>query len=438
MGKKEQNETRDIARQNAAKAEAEKNKSLYGGGAFGAKGLTGNYEAAKANQQKTRGEIEGWQNQAKEFTESGGYDPGQLQKVREGFEGVSKTGSIDPAEMERVKGGYADLSKSGSLDPAAMAKVSEGYGNLATHGSLNPEETAKIRAGYGQIANSEVDPEYLKHIARIRSGYEGFADTGGFSDAERASFKRGATAGVPAAYNVLMGEARRKRAATGGLGGGGEISQMARQLGETSARANTAAENDLASQIRAGKELGLGGLQTTNENYLGATDKNVQNRLSGLGGLSDVERGVTEGASIGLAGQKGVEEFKTKTAEEALKGSADLNQQATTSSINATKGLSEQESQLALNRISSMKSGGELAQAAFNTETGEVTDIGNQVLKVLGLASDDQRANLKTLQDLSNTPGVFDNIIRFGTMAAGAAGAVSGTSLGAKIGLGKP
>lgn len=262
MGKAEQKETRTAARGIGATSKADTDKALHGGGAFGDTGLTGERAQAQVRRDDTLGDVNDWTSRAKTYSDTGGVDPGQLEK--------------------------------------------------------------------------------------IRSGYEGFATTGGFNPGDEAVFRRNATSSVPATYEVLKNEVNRKRSLLGGLGPGGELSQMARQEGEVSARANTAAEAALAEQKRTG-------------------------RLAGISGLGQTEQ------------------------------------------------------QLASNKLAGLQTGAGISQNLYNSQTGEISDMGRQVLSMLGIDSSNQAESVNVLQSLANTPGVFDNIMRIGGLAAGALGSVAGS-----------
>ena len=190
-------------------------------------------------------------------------------------------------------------------------------------------------AGERQQAKSQ-QQDTLKDVkgtlGTAMGGFKTFADTGGFTPQDKAAFMRSSTAGVPAAYDVLKSEAMRQKSLTGGLGPGGQLSQMARQEGETAARAGTAANVALADQVRQGKLAGLGGEMSV---------ANVQNQL-------------------------------------------------------------------------------------FNTQTGQISDMGKQILARLGIDTSNQELSLQTLQSLANTPGIMDNIQRIAGMAGGAIAGAAG------------
>ena len=84
------------------------------------------------------------------------------------------------------------------------------------------------------------------------------AVTGGISEDEAQKMETTATRGVRSVYDVLGAEAKRKSAITGGYGGGGEISQMARQAGQKQAEALTDVDARIAGIRQGGREAGAG------------------------------------------------------------------------------------------------------------------------------------------------------------------------------------
>lgn len=90
--------------------------------------------------------------------------------------------------------------------------------------------------------------------------YQKFMDTGGFSPTDETTYLNRATQGVGDTYKVLTDEAERRRAASGGLGTGGEIGQLARQGTQQQALATENAQADLHQQENANKLAGAGGM----------------------------------------------------------------------------------------------------------------------------------------------------------------------------------
>jgi hypothetical protein len=237
--------------------------------------------------------------------------------------------------------------------------------------------------------------------ASITSGYQSLADNGGFTPQQSQDYRNRATESVADTYQVLQDQYQRSRAATGGLGTGGDSARMARQLSEESAKANLNAEASLADQTRAGKLAGLGGLQTnaagvaagkTNAfNAVGGLESNVASGAQNImGQQSNLEGNIASGVRAGVGLQAGT--------EGAVAGG----------NLAADSGLSQ----------------------LYNTATGAVSDLGKQILGQMGLASTDQQTQLSVLTQLANTPGVFDNILRAGQVAGGVLTGIGGAAKG--------
>jgi hypothetical protein len=114
------------------------------------------------------------------------------------------------------------------------------------------------------------------------AGYKNFAETGGFSPSDETTFLNRATRGVSGTYNVLADAAKRRMAASGGLGTGGELPTLARHSAQDVASANTDAMASLKQQENANKMQGLAGttnLFDTTTNQVTAQGKQVLDAL---------------------------------------------------------------------------------------------------------------------------------------------------------------
>lgn len=88
--------------------------------------------------------------------------------------------------------------------------------------------------------------------------FKNFADTGGWSDPEKADFRARSEAGLPELYGGLRNEMMRGRTIQGGYGPGygTAMSQIARDKARELALARLGAETSLAESIRSGKKWG--------------------------------------------------------------------------------------------------------------------------------------------------------------------------------------
>lgn len=122
-----------------------------------------------------------------------------------------------------------------------------------------------------QIANSgQTLATQQSQVAPAQTAATSLAQTGGFSPQQETTYLNRATQGVAGTYDVLGQQAKNQEAATGGLGTGGQISQMARQGTQAQAQATEGAQADLTQQENANKVSGIQGLTglANNENSL--------------------------------------------------------------------------------------------------------------------------------------------------------------------------
>lgn len=373
MAKQEQQDARKTAGSLATNSTDESNKNIYGGGAFGPTGLVGTTASAAGRQGESYTAAKGGFDEGQK---TGGYDADQLNTLRTNTAKLADTGGYDPNNLDTLRKTLSDSQKTGGYDT----------------NNLDYLRTT----GKGFVDSGGFDPAQL---TQTRSGYQNFADTGGFTPEAAQNFRDRSSESVEATYGVLSDAAQRAKAATGGLGTGGDYSKMARQLGQDSAKASLNAEDSLATQMRAGKLAGLGGLQSTDSAV-------ANNKMQALSGLGNLEGNVAAGG-------------RDITSQQAnLEGNVAGGIRA---GVGAQAGL---EGSVA---------GGKLASTAgqaglFNTETGEVSDMGNKVLAQLGLTGLDSRTAATLLAQLSNNPGLFDNIMKGiqvgGNAVAGVAGAL--------------
>lgn len=365
MGKSEQNAARGTAGSLATGAKIDETKNLFGGGAFGAGGLTGSTAAATGRQGETYDASKGG---FAEGQKTGGYDPNVLPTLRTNTSTLADTGGYDPNNLDALRTTLNKNQPTGGFDPSNLDYLrGTGKGFVDTGGYDSGD------------------------LSSLRSGYNNFASTGGFTGQDEQNFRNRGTESVSATYNVLQDSLQRAKAATGGLGTGGDYSRMARQLGEDSAKASLNAETSLAEEKRAGKLAGLSGLGSLNNSV-------ANNKMQALTGLGNLEGNVAAGGRD-ITGQQ--QTLETNVAGGKRAG------------VGAQLGL---EGSIAGGRLSSNAG----MAGLFNTSTGEISDIGNKILAQLGLTDLDQRTSAQLLQQLSMTPGLFDNIMRVGQVATGA------------------
>lgn len=244
----------------------------------------------------------------------------------------------------------------GTLFPALSTDLTTGGFNPTQLGALESSTTGLTQTG-------GYDPTQL---ATVTGGYTSLAKNGGFNPQQSQQFIDQATEGTTSTYNILEQQAQQARAATGGLGTGGDYSQLARQLTQAQGQGTLNAEVALNQQ-------------------------KTQNKLAGLGGLSSTEAGL---ASSRLA----------------------ANNQNIGLQSNVAQG-----SETASGQLGSL----------FNTQTGQVTAMGSQLLQALGLSYNTQAEAAGILQQLSKNPGALQTALGdIAGLGGAAAGAASGLGVG--------
>jgi len=237
----------------------------------------------------------------------------------------------------------------------ATGNISNLQGLSAT-GGYNPTQLNQLSAAGGY------DPTQL---SQIEGGYTDLAQTGGYTPQQAQQFVQQATEGTQATYGALENQAKQNAVATGGLGTGGGLSQMARQLGQSQG------QNTLNAEV------------ALNQSQTG-------NKLAGLGGEANVA-GQVAGNKLGLAGS------------------------------------------VAGNTLQGTETAGNQLNQLYNTTTGQVTQLGNQMLQTLGLDFNTQEEAANTLAKISQNPSYFQQLM--GMIGGGISGAASGGLGGLASGL---
>jgi hypothetical protein len=238
------------------------------------------------------------------------------------------------------------LSATGGYDPTQLSGLTNQTANMTATGGYDPTQ-----------------------LNQINSGYTDLATTGGYTPQQAQQFVQQATEGTQSTYGALEDQAKRAQVATGGLGTGGGLSQMARQLSQAQGA------NTLNAEV------------ALNQNQTG-------NKLAGLGGESNVA-GQVAGSKLAAQGQQ--------------------------------LGLA---SNVAGNTLQGTETAGNQLNQVYNTTTGQVTALGNQILQTLGLDFSTQAEAGNILAKISNNPSMFQQILGMAggglSSAAGAFGGASG------------
>lgn len=338
-------------------------------------GIISGFQGNREGQQFLQGgAAEGLIGGLQEQYTTGGYDPTMLPTLRSNVAGLAATGGYDPAQLAALQAQMGRTTASGGFDPRLFGSLVSGMTNI----NYDPSSLATIRGGYGD-----------------------FATTGGYSPEQKEAFIRQATSGVKGTYDTLSQQLAQSKAKTGGLGTGGEVSQMARQLAQQQAGATLGAKTSLDQMIASNKLAGLGGLGTTESNLAGL-------RLGGLqsaGGLATAQAG---NRFAGLGQQAG------------LMGNV---AGARAGGIGQQIGL---ESGVAAGRQGATAGFGNL----YGMSSQNVNTLGNQILQGLGLNFGTQAQVAQILAALSKNPGLLQtgigDIIGLGGAAGGILKGING------------
>lgn len=256
--------------------------------------------------------------------QTGGIEIDKLRSQVAELEAMAKTGAVDPAAQERIQSTINEL-RSFQFDPAAKARIDSTIGRLEEIGRTGGYDPAQLTAIRGDIdslrswaATGGVDPERLAKargtidfmqgggisdadLAKWRgTGFDEFARTGGWSDAQQRDFRDRATSVIPAMYRAQEDEANRLNNIQGGGGAGflAAQSRMNRQGAQQMQTAARDAEIDLGNNVREGRRWGIEGLANTERDIQGQMGTN---RGVGLSAGNTLELGVGQNRITGLA-----------------------------------------------------------------------------------------------------------------------------------------
>lgn len=297
-------------------------------------------------------------------------------------------------------------SNPNSFLPSGALPNSSGWFNNPTadsagaYASFDPNgDFSKARTGYEGFANTGGRENY----ADSSDSYKNFVNNGGIGESEASAIRNRATAQIPAFYQAYSDANKRRSNVQGGYSPGFDAQQeeLGREQGREGFNAERQVEGDIASMRQSGREFGTSGLYGIDSSVAG-------NKLAGLGGITN----------IGQAGQQN-EQFNAGQSQQNNQFNTSKNaafQDAMTklytqNNQNATAGLQ--------NYYSSSPGDRDSSRASILAGLGEQT--GNQ-LQNLGLRSNIQD---RTWQDY------LTQII--GAGAGGLAGLGGGTNSKIKL-----
>jgi hypothetical protein len=176
---------------------------------------------------------------------------------------------------------YTNLQSSQTpLEQEYIPQSQQMWNNYATGAAQNQQDYSNIMGGYSNFAKNLASPvkstyqtveaknpaeqqESYGYLRNAASGYQNFADTGGYSPTDIQELRARGVSPIRSAYGNTMMELNRARA-LGGAGGSPNYivaaSKAQREMPGQMADALTGVNAQLAEDIRSGKLSGLAGL----------------------------------------------------------------------------------------------------------------------------------------------------------------------------------
>lgn len=178
-------------------------------------------------------------------------------------------------------------------DQQMYSNLGQGYTNfLNSISGMYAPSMAGYQSMYGGAGSLANNSSVMNPLNSAISGYQNFADTGGFSPQDLADMRARAVAPVRSIYANAQAGIDRQRSLQNGYSPNytAATAKMAREGSAGAADALTNANAGIAGQVQQGKLQGLQGLG--NSAQLEASIAQIDNQLkqAGLAGMTDVEK----------------------------------------------------------------------------------------------------------------------------------------------------
>lgn len=346
---------------------------------------------------------------ADEYSQTGGYDPSTLDRVRSRFGDAYGSGGFDPNETALTRD-YIRGIGSNVADPEQQGFIRGASGIFTGTGGYDEGGLQDTRARYGELAvTGGFDDPTLKSI---RSGYQNFSETGGITPQEKESILRRTTRGVSSLYEGLTDESKRRMAITGGSGAG-ELARIGRDASSAQAEALIDTQGKIAELERTGKLRGLEGMASTEAAVAGG-------RREATAGAARVESDLAtqrQNALRGLADyESGVETRRQAGQVSQAQQLADLE----ASMASGRRDVAGREAGFEADVARGRREGVDALMRQYNMDQTQLENAGREILQRLSIGAQLTQAELQMLAALSSAPGLFDNIIRGVGAVAGA------------------
>jgi len=168
---------------------------------------------------------------------------------------------------------------------------------------INNTREGVLTPQYTQARNSWVDAigEQNQERSGLKSGYQNFADTGGYSKDDLANIRERSISPLRSVYANANREVDRSRALSGGYSPGFGVlkARMAREQGQAISDANTNVNADIAQMFNQGKKFGLSGGSSLYSASPGLVNTYGNQMLTASGQLQDQDK-LSLARSLGL------------------------------------------------------------------------------------------------------------------------------------------
>jgi hypothetical protein len=353
-------------------------------------------------------------------------------------------GSNGPGLQDRTLAGYENFAKTGGIDQDRMRAGASGFNRLMDNGGYSPERIAQINKSISGLQGlGETGGLDDTAINRFRGNgiYDEFAQTGGWSNQDKANFRDRTRSGMASQFGSMKNEMARRNRISGGnaTNYGAQMAKAARQNAFGMGQALNEGELGMADQIRQGRMWGGQGM-TNAENALQSL--RTSNMLQGLTGAGNMGIGLQNSINQGiLGGAQGLTDM-----EHGIQSLLTQNQLAGLGGMNSISAQRQAASQAAAARnaanlkwLGEMQMRGNLAglggmENMYGAAPGMAGMYNQQTLAGMGQQGDLNQNLINSQLGLANQPGAFSQFMSGLGGLTGAAGGLLG-GLGA-IGVG--
>lgn len=392
----------------------------------------------------------------------GGYNDGGMSGLTSHLAGLnfgsSAAGGVGIPDFNEQRTGYREFAgKNGGLNEDRLAAIRGDADYLRNRRTNSPLGSFIDNGGFDGGDLSNINRESLLNIER----------TGGYSDGDISNIRSRSAANAPAYYKSIQDENARMRGITGNIAGSGAINfKLARQGAQAAGQDRLNTEIGLAESIRGGK---MDAAKTLAGNYLNYTNQRNANQLAGMAedrtGRGDAagidlntEGMISQNRLSGLGGLTNIDDLQTRLAlqraglldnyglgvgELELRKAGGLDQfqmsqasaRAAASGANASANSANQAQRLALekylldNRLDGQRFGTTGMGSLYDSEVNQTNFHNTQWLNALNSQYGNQNAFMNTHlgNDQVNKPtGFMDYLNGFAGLASGVGSALSG------------